>query len=78
MKSIALALFIVGVATVNAGTTETSTSSAGALPAGQGAVFPLIPSGDARAIAASGGTTAGAGINVNANNGFKSDHTDSW
>lgn len=64
MKQIALTLFVLGVATVNAGSVVTQSSSSGsssgsALVNGAGAVTSLSAAGSAAAIAAQGGQAAG-------------------
>jgi hypothetical protein len=77
MKNIALSLFVLGVVSVNAGTTTTSTSGSSTGPAaGTAALFPLIPAGEASVIAAQGGTTAG-GIATNGW-GVGAHHSDAW
>lgn len=64
MKNIALSLFVIGVASVNAGSSVTSSSSSGSasgagLVNGSGALTQLQAAGSARLIAAQGGTVAG-------------------
>jgi len=75
MKYTALTLFVIGVATVNAGTvvTHTSGSSNGASNASQlglvnglGATTALSAAGSARLIAAQGGLTASGATNQQA------------
>ena len=69
MKYTALSLFVIGVASVNAGTVATFSSGSSSnngqvgLVNGQGANTQVLPAGSAKAIAAQGGATAsGASI----------------
>jgi hypothetical protein len=64
MKTIALSLFVIGVATVNAGTVTTSSSSSGSGNNVNNAFANLQPSGSAQLIAAQGGSVAG-GVSTN-------------
>lgn len=64
MKYTALTLLVIGVATVNAGTVVSTSSSSGAsnnnaLVNKQGAVFSELASGQAQHVAAQGGVAAG-------------------